>query len=77
MCLVQITHCHRWQTAMAVRSFTLALLMIIAGVRQRLPPWDLRHHAFFNGGHLPPAIPSPFRPCYEQFWYLWQARARN
>ena len=46
---MQVTHCQRWQTAMAVLSFTLATLMIIAGVRQLLHPWDLKHHAFFNG----------------------------
>ncbi|CAK0779890.1 hypothetical protein CVIRNUC_004881 [Coccomyxa viridis] len=44
-----MNHCHRWQSAMAVLSFTLGLLMIIAGVRQLLHPWDLQHHAFFNG----------------------------
>ena len=33
---MQITHCHRWQTAMAVLSFTSGILMIIAGVRQLL-----------------------------------------
>lgn len=46
---MQVTHCQRWQTAMAVLSFTLATLMIVAGVRQLLHPWDLKHHAFFNG----------------------------
>lgn len=57
---VQVNHCLRWQTAMAVLSFTLALLMFIAGVRQLLHPWDLRHHAFFNGAHcsLCPAYSS-------------------
>ena len=54
-----MNHCHRWQSAMAVLSFTLGLLMIIAGVRQLLHPWDLQHHAFFNGAHLPSAICFP------------------
>ena len=53
---MQITYCLRWQTAMAVLSFTLGILMIIAGVRQLLHPWDLQHHAFFNGAYLPIAI---------------------
>jgi hypothetical protein len=34
---------------MAVLSLTLATLMCVAGVRQFLHPWDLRHHAFFHG----------------------------
>ncbi len=46
---MQVTHCQRWQTAMAVLSFTLATLMIVAGIRQLLHPWDLKHHAFFSG----------------------------
>ena len=64
---------------MAVLSFTLALLMIIAGVRQLLHPWDLRHHAFFNGVHLPYAV--PFWPCYAPHLcvcgYLWQPGVHN
>ena len=46
---VQVSHCQRWQTVMAVLSLTLATLICVAGVRQFLHPWDLRHHAFFHG----------------------------
>lgn len=46
---MQVTHCQRWQTVMAVLSYTLGTLMVIAGARQHLHPWDLKHHAFFNG----------------------------
>lgn len=46
---VQVSHCQRWQTVMAVLSLTLATLMCVTGVRQFLHPWDLRHHAFFHG----------------------------
>ena len=60
---MQITHCHRWQTAMAVLSFTLGILMIIVGVRQLLHPWDLQHHAFLNGAHLAIANRFPIRGC--------------
>ena len=56
---MQVTHCHRWQTAMAVLSFTLATLMIVAGVRQLLHPWDLKHHAFFSGVPLPDSCMAP------------------
>ena len=65
---MQTTHCHRLQTAMAVLSFTLAILMIIAGVRQLVHPWDLQHHAFFNGAYLPIAIRFPFRECRAAHW---------
>lgn len=67
---MQVTHCQRWQTAMAVLSFTLATLMIVAGIRQLLHPWDLKHHAFFHGGPLPKRCMAPFshltlNDCYH------------
>ena len=66
---------------MAVLSFTLGLLMIIAGVRQLLHPWDLQHHAFFNGAHPPSATGFPFWPCCAPHWgvcsYVWHSRAHR
>ena len=41
ICEMQITHCHRWQTVMAVLSFTLTILTTVAGVRKLVHLWDL------------------------------------